>query len=125
MKHSSEVSQVAISPDGRLALSVCEDGTAHLWDVASCTRLVQPLRYERAIARATFNTDGSHILFQCKDGGVLLYETPRPLPNDDKLVRTWARARTGLRLDNKGMLKQLSEAEWLQAQRELAAFEKN
>ncbi|MCI0334505.1 MAG: protein kinase [Planctomycetes bacterium] len=124
MQHSSTVSKVELSPNARLAVTICRDGSAHLWDVSSCTRLARPMQYEIAVTDGKFSPDGSRILFTCRDGSARLYDVPRPLPNNPAEIRAWAMSRTGFQVDSKGVLRQLSQAEWLAAQKELAAIGK-
>jgi WD40 repeat protein/tRNA A-37 threonylcarbamoyl transferase component Bud32 len=126
LRNSYSVSKVALSPNGRLALSIGEYGEAGLWDVSSGKPLGRPLQHEIAtdeqlfkIVGGRFSPDNKSILFQCADGTARLYEVPQKLPDDPDRNRTWARARSGIQLDASGALHQLSQAEWLEAQRQL------
>jgi WD40 repeat protein len=119
LQHSTEVSNVDLSSNGRVALTICPDGSAYLWDVPSCEQLARPLQHEVAVNDGRFSADGSMILFTCADGQARLYDVPLPLSNDRKMIRAWARAVSDFQLDDKGLLRQLSQAEWLAAQQEL------
>ncbi len=44
LSHRAAVRVVAFSPDGRLLLAACDDGTAQLWDVATGAKLAAPWR---------------------------------------------------------------------------------
>jgi WD40 repeat protein len=123
LQHSAPVMKVALSADGRVAATICSDGSASLWDVFSSKRLARPLQYEGPVRDCQFNSDGSEILFRCADGTTRLYDVPRPLPSDPALIRTWARARSGFELDDKLEPRQLSQAEWLKAQERLISLE--
>ncbi|HEY3391974.1 MAG TPA: hypothetical protein VGK58_04665, partial [Lacipirellulaceae bacterium] len=130
MQHSTLVSKVLFSPDERLALTIGDNGAAALWDVESCKLLSRPLQYDAAhgggmliVNDAQFSPDGSMILFRCADGTVRLYDVPRQLPADATWIRAWARAHSGLELDRLGVLRPLSQQQWLAAQQELAAME--
>jgi WD40 repeat protein len=132
MQHSNRVSKVFLSPDARLALTIVVSGAATLWDVESCKPLAKPLQFDvthdgamLVVNDAEFSPDGSKILFRCADGTVRLYDVPGELPTEPALIRAWGRARSGLELDRQGVLRPLSQQEWLAAQRELAAIERN
>jgi WD40 repeat protein len=136
LQHSSKITNVALSADGSIALTIGIDGTARLWDARSCNPLGRPLEYERAWGESLvgadsaggpvkcidgeFNSQGSTILFICSDGTARLYQIPQPLPNDSAMIRAWARSRSGFELDENGVPRQLSQADWLAAQRESA-----
>jgi WD40 repeat protein len=123
MRHASELTKVALSPDGGLALTICGDGSAHLWDVSSCIEMARPLQHDVDVVDGTFNADGKKILFTCVDGKLRLYDVPQPLPDNRKFVRAWARAYSDFQLDDQGLPQQLSQSEWLAAQRELASLQ--
>ena len=131
MQHPNEVVKVALSPHDRLALMVCSDGSALLWDLQSCKVVARPMQYETSegepifkVEDGVFNSDGTVILFQCSDGTARLYDVPRQLPDDSELIRAWARARTGIQLDDNGIPQRLSQAEWIEAEKELDALQK-
>jgi len=126
MQHSSEVNKVVFSPDDRLALTVCGDGSARLWEVGCCKLISRPLQYEIGTGGAVmkindgvFNFDGSAVVFQCDDGSVRLYNVPVQLPADSRLVQAWALAHCAFESDNNANLRRLSTAQWLSAQNEL------
>jgi hypothetical protein len=66
-----------------------------------------------------FNADGSIICFTCTDGKPRLYDVPRPVPDELKTIRCWAKANSGYLADEEGILHQLSQAEWLESQVEV------
>jgi len=70
-----------------------------------------------------FSFDGLEILLVCSDGTVRSYIVPQQLPNRSKLVSAWSRTRTGVAMDDRGVLRQLSRAEWLASQAELNSLE--
>jgi len=132
MQHPSDVDKVAFSPDDRLALTICKNGSARLWDLGSCKLITRPLQYEIGtnganlkVSDGTFNLDGSAIEFQCADGTVRQYSVPKQLPNNSELVSAWALAHSAFESDNNGNLRQLSEAEWTLAQKELRGLQAN
>jgi WD40 repeat protein len=130
MRHPTEVQKVAFSPDDRLILTIGGDGTARLWDVVAGKLVARPLQYEIGlnngnlkIDEGVFNAEGSTICFQCTDGSTRLYAVPSQLPNDPKLIRAWAKSRGAFEMGNNGTLRQLSQAEWLEARRELQSLQ--
>jgi WD40 repeat protein len=54
------------SPDGTLAVTASEDGTACVWRISDGTRLLQ-LAHPDAVLSATFSPDGLHIATSCVD----------------------------------------------------------
>lgn len=125
LKHLDRITKVALSPDGQLAVTICGDGSAYLWDVFSSKRLARPLQYEVAVNDCVFHPNSSEILFRCADGTARLYDVPQQLRDDPTFIRAWARARTGFQLDDTLEPRQLTQAEWLQAQKELTALAKH
>ena len=118
------VSKVALSADGKLALTICKDRSAHLWDTQSCKPLTRPLKYEVPVRDGMFNADGTVILFRCDDGTARLYGVPPQLPDNASIVRAWAQARTGFNVDEQGVFRKLTQAEWLASQEELVRARK-
>jgi WD40 repeat protein len=125
LKHSDRIIKVALSPDGQIAVTICGDGSAYLWDVFSSKRLARPLQYEVGVEDCLFHRDGSKILFRCTDGTARLYDVPQQLPDDPTYIQVWARARSGFELDDKLEPRQLTQNEWLEAQEELISRENN
>jgi WD40 repeat protein/tRNA A-37 threonylcarbamoyl transferase component Bud32 len=140
LQHVSKVAKVALSPDCQVALTIGEDGSARVWDTRTCKPIARPLQRElsrqtRSLGTAEsggplrcidgmFSANGSIIAFTCGDGTVRLYDIPESLPDDPRLVRLWARARSALTLDKNAVPQQLSQAEWLNAQSELPKLKK-
>jgi WD40 repeat protein len=126
MQHPAELRKVMFSPDSRLILTVCSDGSARLWETGSCKILARPLQYgigtgeaRTMIVDGAFNFEGTAILFQYSDGSARRYSIPVPLPNDSEFVTAWAKVHCAFESDNNGLLRQLSQSEWLTAQDEL------
>ncbi len=59
---ASGVLATAYSPDGKLAATGTEDGTAQLWDVATGEPLGPPLRHQNRILAVAFSPDGRTVL---------------------------------------------------------------
>jgi eukaryotic-like serine/threonine-protein kinase len=131
MQHSTEVPTVAFSPDDRLIFTIGADGSARLWEVGTNKLLSRPMQYEIGVDGAnlkvdqgTFSADASLIRFRCIDGSARLYAVPQQLPDNPTFIRAWGRAYCAFQLDNNGILRQLSQAEWLDAQREIESLQK-
>jgi hypothetical protein len=58
MNLNSRVYSVAISPNGRLALSGSQDGTARLWDLATGTELARFPGHDGIVQSVAFSPDG-------------------------------------------------------------------
>jgi hypothetical protein len=76
------------------------------------------------VDQGTFSADASLIRFRCIDGSARLYAVPQQLPDNPTFIRAWGRAYCAFQLDNNGILRQLSQAEWLDAQREIESLQK-
>jgi hypothetical protein len=115
-----------LSRDGRLALTVCKNKRAQLWDVSTVTLLSRPLQHSALINEGMFNADGTAILFRCADGpngengSARLYPVPQALAGGRKFVRAWSRAKTGFELDSNSVVRPISRARWREAQSEFA-----
>jgi hypothetical protein len=60
----------------------------------------------------------------CRDETARLYKVPQQLPDNPQFIKLWPRIQTGFEADEKGMLHQLSGAQWLEDQAELAELER-
>jgi tetratricopeptide (TPR) repeat protein len=72
---------VALSPDGKTALTGSGDGTARLWDTATAEPLGEPLRHRSAVVAVAFSPDGRTALTGSEDGTARLWDaaTGRPV----------------------------------------------
>jgi WD40 repeat protein len=123
MKHPDQVSKVALTPDGRLAVTICDDGSAYLWDVFSCKLVTQPMQFDVGVVDCAIGPDGSAILFRCTDGSARLYDISRPVPGKLALIHAWALAHSGFQVDDSFEPRQLTQAEWLDAEKEVRSLE--
>jgi WD40 repeat protein len=103
--NAGEVGAVAFSPDGRMLLTASHDGMARFWDVESGKQLGPPLRHTDAVLCATFHPDGRSVATGSKDGTVQRWHVPAaPEQRSVAEIRTWIDMRTGLELDQEGMV---------------------
>ena len=124
LQHADRVSKVALTPDGRLAVTICDNGIAYVWDVFSCKRLTQPMQFEVGVDDCEIRPDGSAILFRCTDG---TREAIRHSPTGARQSGTDSRlgaGDSGFQVDDTFEPRPLSQAEWLNAQKEMRALEK-
>jgi WD40 repeat protein len=82
---------LAFSPDGRLALTGSQDGTARLWEVASSKPLGPPLEHKSEVTCVAFSPDGRLALTGSQDGTARLWEVASgkplgtPLEHEDRV----------------------------------------
>jgi WD40 repeat protein len=60
--HSGEITSVALSPDGRLALTGSNDGTARLWEVATGREIQRLETHSESVSCVAFSADGRSAL---------------------------------------------------------------
>jgi WD40 repeat protein len=121
LRHQGAVRAVAFSPDGRTALTGSVDWKARLWDTATGKPRGQPLRHEGDVWCVAFSPDGRTALTGGLDKTARLWEVVEPAPDDLDRLRAWVHVRTGKAFDDQGVLRQLSQADWLQAWKDLEA----
>jgi WD40 repeat protein len=67
LKHDAPVLAVAMSPDGRTALTGCENGTARLWDVQTQNPIGLPMISVGAVKSVAYSPDGTMVLTSSTD----------------------------------------------------------
>ncbi len=72
--HTAGVRCVAFSPEGTLALSGGEDGTARLWDVQRGQEIRQMDSHSGRVLSVVFSPDGSLVMSSGADGTVRLWD---------------------------------------------------
>jgi WD40 repeat protein/serine/threonine protein kinase len=71
--HGNLVNAVALSPDGRTALTACWDKTARLWDLASGKQIAE-LQHHGRVAAVAFSPDGRTALTGGEDSKARLWD---------------------------------------------------
>ncbi len=68
------MSSVAFNPDSRTILTGCHDGTAQLWDAATCQPIGRPLEHRGGVWSVAFSPDGKTIVTGSQDGTARLWD---------------------------------------------------
>ena len=68
--HRGSVSSVVFSPDGRLGLSVADDGSASVWLIRA-ERAITVLQHAKSVSRVVFSPDGSRLAVPERDRRVI------------------------------------------------------
>ena len=71
--HHSEISAVAISPNGKLAITGAGDSKARLWDFTT-GQLLRTEMFCSSVCSATFSPDGATALLGSNDFSILLWD---------------------------------------------------
>ena len=72
--HRLHVESVAISPDGKQAISLSGDRTAQLWDLATGRLVHQPFTHPDELRGVAFSPDGHSVAIGCADGRIYLWD---------------------------------------------------
>ncbi len=121
--HSSYVNSAAFSPDGKMVVTFTayNDTAARLWDAATSQPIGPPLTHASAGSGwgpVAFSADGRFVLTS-DVSTARLWDVPAPLPEDPPRLAAWVEAATGLELDERGSIRILERAAWLERGRRL------
>jgi WD40 repeat protein len=78
--HAGRINSVAVSPDGRKALTASDDGTAWIWDLGSSRQEAVLDGRGTPLLSATFSSDGRQALVVGGDHTVRIYDLSRGTP---------------------------------------------
>jgi len=120
MPHLEHVLTVAFSPDGKTVATGAWDGTARLWDVATCKRLGPPLVHHRTVRDVAFSPDGKTLLTASFDRTARCWDLPTAVEGSPEQIIALVQGLTGKQLDNDGMFRDLDASTW-QQRRQLRA----
>ncbi len=73
--HELPVQNIALSPDGKTVLTVSDDHTARLWELATGKPLTAPLNHPNEVLYGAFRPDGRQFLTYCRDGKIRQWDT--------------------------------------------------
>ena len=86
-QHRAPISRVALSPDGKTAVTGCYDGRVFRWDATSGHSLGPPLsRHRDRIECLAFSRDGHSFLSASLDGTAQLWDTGTGMPLGSLIV---------------------------------------
>lgn len=117
--HQGTVRRVAYSPDGRLILTGSTDHTARLWESTTHKPVGPTIRHDDAIEAGVFTPDGQRFLTGSRDKTVRFWPVPVPLKGDPERIALWVEVRTGLQLDEDGLVVPLAAENWRIRKRQL------
>jgi WD40 repeat protein len=87
---SSGVTSIALSPDGRFALSGSNDRAARLWDVATGKEVRRFPGESTAVTAVAFSPDGRQILTGGDDGSLIVWDVATGQPS--RILEEWQHA---------------------------------
>jgi WD40 repeat protein len=103
---------VAFSPDGRSVVSGCDDRSVRVWDVATATPIGPRLTHGSGVRLVAF-FDERRVGTETANGEVRFWNAERgPMKGDIEHLRTWVEARTGMRLNESGVVEGLDFETW-------------
>jgi WD40 repeat protein len=112
LQHLAEVLAVALSPDGKTALTASRDRTARLWDVATAKPLGPPVQLQNWVVAVAFSPDGKTVLVGSEDRTARLWPVPSPLQGNPDRIALWLQVATGMELDEHGSIQVLDAPLW-------------
>jgi WD40 repeat protein/serine/threonine protein kinase len=86
LRHSERVTHASFSPDGRLVLAACADGTVRLWDLAAGRLTVPPLEHDDTVTHVAFDPSGRRVVTAGTDRTVRVWDAALGRPLGQPLV---------------------------------------
>jgi WD40 repeat protein/serine/threonine protein kinase len=114
--HTSQapVSSVAFSPNGKMIVTGCHDGTTRLWDAAARKPIGTPFRHQDRVETVSFALAGKLVVTGTRDGIVRVREVPAPVPGSADRLLIWCQVLTNMRLNEEGQSEALDGPTWQQ-----------
>jgi WD40 repeat protein/serine/threonine protein kinase len=121
LREAAPVQAVAFHPDresGTVVLGL-GDGSARLWDLATCKPLGPPVRHGAPVLAVAFAADGRSFLSAATDGSVQAAAVPTAPEADVELLAQRVRVQTGMHLTADQAVEPLDPAAWEEQRRDL------
>jgi WD40 repeat protein/serine/threonine protein kinase len=122
LQHQGEVMSVAFSPDGKTVLTGSNDNTARLWESSTGKQIGPPLQHLDRVGAVRFSADGKVLLTGSDDKTARLWDGPSLLTDEVEQVVLRAQLMTGMELDERGIVRELDVASWLERKKRLDAW---
>jgi WD40 repeat protein len=110
--HRATVWAAVFSPDGQTVLTGSFDGMARLWAAATGQPLGPPLQHQGVVWAVAFSPDGQTVLTGSADQTARLWHVPPPLKDTVERITVWLAVRTGMELDEGGVVHVLDAETW-------------
>ena len=112
---------LAFSPDSRGILIVGSDKAARLWDVTT-GKLLGPPVGQVEVYSVAISPNGHLLAAGSLDGRSAVWQAPRPLPGSVERIRLWIEVLTGMELDSREVIQELSPAALRERRQRLEAL---
>ncbi|HZV07628.1 MAG TPA: serine/threonine-protein kinase [Gemmataceae bacterium] len=112
-EHSGAVWGVAFA-DERTLVTGCRDGQVRLWDVPTRAPIGPPWTHQGIVWAVACHPASRTVLTGGDDKTARLWRLPAPWPNDVNRARLQVEVRTGLTLDQDGVVRWLDAVSWQQ-----------
>jgi WD40 repeat protein/tetratricopeptide (TPR) repeat protein len=119
LRHRSQITGVAFSPNDRLVASVETIGVARFWDAATGRPVGPPLPHPGIVNSLVFRPDGSELLTGSTTSMLYRWRVPRPVTEDARRLMLRTQVMTGLEVDAEGVISPLDSATWWERRRQL------
>lgn len=118
LQHHAWVRAVALSANGKIALTDSQDKTARLWETESGKPIGPPLRHQDYVVSVALSADGKIALTGSLDK-TRLWKVPQPMRGDPERILLWTQVITGLEVDALTAVRVLDAATWQQRRQRL------
>jgi WD40 repeat protein len=88
LRHSDRVTRASFSPDGRLVLTACADGTVRVWDLAAGRLSAPPLEHDALVTRAEFDRTGRLAVTASEDRTARVWDATSGRAQGSRLVHS-------------------------------------
>jgi WD40 repeat protein len=121
LRHGRHISAVALSADGRRALTGAWDNTARLWDIETGKELAR-LRHDVFVNAVALSPDGRRVLTTSNDKTARVWEVAPEAPDQPERLEALVHLLTGKTFDARGALRWATPEELSQARKTLDAL---